>query len=255
MNPKEYRGVRSRSFELGRHLYVKEKSSEIQLHNSTEGLLILEDGLQHLAQAELVANDILPSTAESNPNRIGDVLPHLTQADVTRDILPLMKSEEDIIGLPHLPQARMVISTEKYETPKKQIRGKTRKEKLLTNDKLNKTPELLRYFRDMNERKKNEAKPLDKNTESTHQHSDRTSPPISKVKVLRLKFEGSDMKRLSKGGPLGQNNSPKTSGKKCKGTRKLSNKKIDVLKVCPNQPTLSEFCRKKGIENAGGNQT
>ena len=92
---------------------MKEKSSTIKVHDNTEGLLIphlaqahcgmkmeLGDRLQHLAQAKLVANDILPSTAQSNPrmrpdkvkrglphsaqahdndmNRIADVLPHLT---------------------------------------------------------------------------------------------------------------------------------------------------------------------------------
>ena len=139
-----------------------------------------------------------------------------------------------------------------YRTPKKQNRRSLRKGKMLSNEKIEKTPELLKLFKKMENIKKEtgfKGKKLYEEVEKCPE-KDLKSPPISQVKLMKMKYENiNSMKRLSKGGPMGVPKSDQkashnegTSQKiiyKCSGGR--SKKKLDVQNVDPNQPKLGDL--------------
>ena len=154
-------------------------------------------------------------------------------------------------------QSSKTIPQNKHQrTPKRYNSASLRKRKLLTNEKLEKTPELLKLFSKMKMKKDEKgllSRKLDEETDGCPKLAQK-SPKFSQVKLLKCKYKNEiEVKRLPDNGPKRVKNEkeltrPSSIKKKNKGGWKKRGQ--DVQKVDPNQPKLSEVwkMRRNGAE-------
>ena len=244
-----------------RDINLIESNRLVELPNSA----LIQDGLvRNLDQQNASLPHSDPVEVGSNHKLTGEVikLPNSAGAKLVVNEVNCFN-----VRLPNSAQANQGQTNScktAYRTPKKQIRRSLRKGKMLSDEKIEKTPELLKLFKKMENVKKETGFKGNKLYEEVENCPEikSGSPQISKVKLLKMKYENTNStKRLSKGGPIGvQENGQKislnsrTSSKNiyaCSGGR--GKKKLDVQNVDPNQPKLGDFW--KGLTKSKENGT